>query len=131
MKTTFGIRGLVLPALLALNFATPALSYAGRDYVKPTANTHQALPATATVTPTVQWTKCSLDNLDQVFQKKAQQVIAEILSGEDRSKPETLRGDYQGLMSRRINKKDRLVYSYDQASKKLEIHECGGHYKFS
>lgn len=131
MKTTFRIRGLLLPALLALNFATSSLGYAGRDHFKPTnPNTHQSLSMVPAVTRSVVWNNCSLDDLDSRSHKKAQEMIDQIITGEDRSKPETLQGDLEGLMSRRITKKDRLVYSFDQKDKKLEIYGCGSHYKF-
>lgn len=41
-------------------------------------------------------------------------------------KPEPLKGDLAGLWSRRINEKDRLVYSLNGDT--LTIYQCKGHY---
>lgn len=41
-------------------------------------------------------------------------------------KPEPLKGDLHGKWSRRINDKDRLVYSFDNG--KLTVYQCKGHY---
>ena len=41
-------------------------------------------------------------------------------------KPEPLRGDLSGFWSRRIDEKNRLVYSFSSAF--LEIASCKGHY---
>ncbi len=41
-------------------------------------------------------------------------------------KPEPLRHSLSGLWSRRISQKDRLVYSFDEAS--IYIFAIGGHY---
>lgn len=45
-------------------------------------------------------------------------------------KPEPLRGDLQGWWSRRINRKDRLVYRVlgKGADQTLEIIQCRSHY---
>jgi toxin YoeB len=45
-------------------------------------------------------------------------------------KPEPLRGELSGLWSRRINRKDRLVYRVagKQPDQQLEIVQCRGHY---
>ncbi|MCD7709138.1 MAG: Txe/YoeB family addiction module toxin, partial [Clostridiales bacterium] len=42
-------------------------------------------------------------------------------------KPEALKGDLQGLYSRRINEKDRLVYRVTKDNV-VEIVSCKGHY---
>ncbi len=41
-------------------------------------------------------------------------------------KPEPLKNDKNGLWSRRINEKDRLVYSVNDDS--IIIYQCKGHY---
>lgn len=41
-------------------------------------------------------------------------------------KPEPLKGNLAGLWSRRINEKDRLVYS--QTGDTFTIYQCKGHY---
>lgn len=46
-------------------------------------------------------------------------------SGE--GKPEPLKGRFKGLWSRRINEKDRLVYSLNDNS--VTILQCKGHYQ--
>ena len=40
--------------------------------------------------------------------------------------PEPLRGNFQGTFSRRINEKDRLVYSIE--NDRIYISHCKGHY---
>ncbi|MFH1513214.1 MAG: Txe/YoeB family addiction module toxin [Bacillota bacterium] len=42
-------------------------------------------------------------------------------------KPEPLRGNFTGLWSRRINQKDRLVYSVEEET--IVIYQCRGHYR--
>jgi len=41
-------------------------------------------------------------------------------------KPEELRGKLSGKWSRRINEKDRIVYSVNEES--ITIYQCKGHY---
>lgn len=41
-------------------------------------------------------------------------------------KPEKLKGNFSGKISRRINRKDRLVYYIDRNS--IVIERCQGHY---
>jgi toxin YoeB len=41
-------------------------------------------------------------------------------------KPEPLKGDLNGKWSRRINDKDRLVYSYENDV--VIVYQCKGHY---
>ncbi len=41
-------------------------------------------------------------------------------------KPEPLKENMAGKWSRRINEKDRLVYSYE--SDKITVYQCKGHY---
>ena len=41
-------------------------------------------------------------------------------------KPEPLKGDFSGLWSRRINEKDRLVYSV--SGDVITVYQCKGHY---
>jgi toxin YoeB len=41
-------------------------------------------------------------------------------------KPEPLKGDLSGKWSRRINDKDRLVYSYENDV--VIVYQCKGHY---
>ena len=45
---------------------------------------------------------------------------------EGEGKPEPLRGDMSGKWSRRINEKDRLVYSFEEDC--LTVYQCRGHY---
>lgn len=41
-------------------------------------------------------------------------------------KPEPLKGNHVGKWSRRINEKDRLVYSVEEET--ITIYQCRGHY---
>ncbi|CAA7197435.1 MULTISPECIES: Txe/YoeB family addiction module toxin [Chryseobacterium] len=43
-------------------------------------------------------------------------------------KPEQLKGDYSGYWSRRINKKDRLIYRIDEKSIIVFVLSVKGHY---
>lgn len=64
---------------------------------------------------------------DRKTLKKINSLLREIarepFSGE--GKPEPLKGE-EGKWSRRINEKDRLVYSY--SSDIITIYQCRGHY---
>ncbi|MBR1439481.1 MAG: Txe/YoeB family addiction module toxin [Synergistaceae bacterium] len=68
----------------------------------------------------------------QVQDRRTLKKINSLLSSairnpyEGEGKPEPLKGDKTGKWSRRINDKDRLVYSYD--SGQLTIYQCRGHY---
>ncbi len=65
---------------------------------------------------------------DKKTLKKINTLIKEIqrtpFKGE--GKPEPLRGDLDGMWSRRINDKDRLVYRYENDT--VIILQCRGHY---
>ena len=68
----------------------------------------------------------------QVQDRKTLKKINSLLSSairnpyEGEGRPEPLKGDKSGKWSRKINDKDRLVYSYD--SGRLTIYQCRGYY---
>jgi toxin YoeB len=65
---------------------------------------------------------------DRKTLKKINQLISSICRGDDGiGKPEILRGDLSGWVSRRIDEKNRLVYRFDKQGV-LEIAQCKGHY---
>lgn len=70
----------------------------------------------------------SWQNEDKKTAKKINSLLKSIVrtpfSGE--GMPEPLRGDKSGKWSRRINDKDRLVYSV--AEKTITVYQCRGHY---
>lgn len=53
-------------------------------------------------------------------------LIEAIIRGDDSGKPEHLRGDLSGFMSRRVDREHRLVYRVMDDT--LEIVACRGHY---
>ncbi|MBQ9528515.1 MAG: Txe/YoeB family addiction module toxin [Fretibacterium sp.] len=67
----------------------------------------------------------------QVQDKKTLRKINSLLASAQRNphegegKPEPLRGE-TGKWSRRINDKDRLVYSFENG--RLTVYQCKGHY---
>lgn len=71
----------------------------------------------------VEWQK------DKVTLKRINQLLKDI----DRNgyagigKPEPLKGDLSGFWSRRIDKKNRLVYRI--VDNRIEIAQCGTHYE--
>lgn len=71
----------------------------------------------------VEWQK------DKVTLKRINQLLKDI----DRNgyagigKPEPLKGDLSGFWSRRIDKKNRLVYRI--VENRIEIAQCGTHYE--
>ena len=84
----------------------------------------------------LEWTRNSwkeyqwyIDN-DKASARKVNRLIKEMLrsgrADEDEGMPEPLRGDLSGYWSRRIGKKDRLVYRIEED--RLTIYQCGGHY---
>ncbi len=68
----------------------------------------------------------------QANDKKTLKKINSLLKAVQRSpydgegKPEPLKGDKNGKWSRRINEKDRLVYSFENGS--ITVIQCKGHY---
>jgi len=70
----------------------------------------------------------SWQNEDRKTLKRINQLLKSIqrepFSGE--GKPEPLKGEFSGLWSRRINDKDRLVYSV--CSDIVTVYQCKGHY---
>ncbi len=67
-------------------------------------------------------------NQDKKTLKKINRLIKDVLrdpfGGE--GKPEPLSGNLSGKWSRRINEKDRLVYSVEENG--ITIYQCKGHY---
>ena len=65
---------------------------------------------------------------DRKTLKRINQLLKSIqrepFSGE--GKPEPLKNDFSGLWSRRINEKDRLVYSV--SNDVITVYQCKGHY---
>jgi toxin YoeB len=63
--------------------------------------------------------------------KKFHAIIKEMLRSDDPSlgvgKPELLKYELEGLYSRRLSEKDRLIYSFDENY--IYIHAIGGHYE--
>lgn len=67
---------------------------------------------------------------DKKTLKKINQLIADIMRNGDLNdigKPEPMKGDFQGYFSRRINAKDRLVYTILKGDV-IEIYSCKDHY---
>ena len=69
----------------------------------------------------------------QMQDKKTLKRINTLLKDIDRNgpiyglgEPEILKGDLQGFFSRRINEKDRLVYTVEDG--RVVIIQCRGHY---
>ncbi len=70
-------------------------------------------------------------NQDKKTLKKINQLIADIMRNgalNGIGKPEQMKGDFQKYFSRRINEKDRLVYTILENGV-IEIYSCRGHYK--
>lgn len=47
---------------------------------------------------------------------------------EGRFMPERLKGDLSGHFSRRVNQRDRYVYSIDEEERSVYVIQCKGHY---
>lgn len=56
------------------------------------------------------------------------EIIATWPDPKGRFSPERLRGSLSGHFSRRMNRKDRYVYSIDEESRKVYVVQCMGHY---
>lgn len=67
---------------------------------------------------------------DRKMLKRANKLLEDIMRHprEGIGKPEPLRGDLSGLWSRRIDLKNRIIYSIDDAAQEVVILDCGGHY---
>ena len=67
---------------------------------------------------------------DKRLHKALCKVLKEMLRSEDLTiglgKPEPLKHNLSGLWSRRISRKDRLIYRFDEMS--IYIFAIGGHY---
>jgi toxin YoeB len=69
-------------------------------------------------------------NQDKKTLKKINQLINDIMHNgalHGIGKPEPMKGNYQGYFSRKINEKDRLVYTILKDDI-IEIYSCKGHY---
>lgn len=66
---------------------------------------------------------------DKKTARKINRLIEEIdrMGNEGTGKPEPLVGDLSGYWSRRINERDRLIYSFDNDT--IYILSCRYHYK--
>lgn len=69
---------------------------------------------------------------DKKVLKKINKLLADIqrngpLAGE--GKPEALKGNLSGYYSRRINEKDRLIYTILEDDI-VELYSCRGHYEY-
>ncbi|EIK85674.1 Txe/YoeB family addiction module toxin [Gardnerella greenwoodii] len=65
---------------------------------------------------------------DNKTRKKLNNIIKEIMRNpiDGKGKPEPLKGNYSGYWSRRVNDKDRIVYSFTDEA--IIIYACRGHY---
>lgn len=66
---------------------------------------------------------------NQVLHKKVVKMLVSMQRGNPMDgigKPESLKGDYFGLWSRRLTAKDRLIYRFDDRI--IYIFAIGGHY---
>ena len=59
--------------------------------------------------------------------KKINELILDIKKSGDKGSPKALHGLYKGCFSRRIDLKNRLVYTFDDKNE-LVIMQCTGHY---
>lgn len=67
---------------------------------------------------------------DAVMHKSLRKLIQELLRADPTTgsgKPEALKHNLSGLWSRRINLKDRLIYTFDDH--RIHIIAIGGHYE--
>lgn len=67
---------------------------------------------------------------DKLVLKKLEKLLHELLEHPytGTGKPEKLKHELQGLFSRRINKKHRLVYSVDDETKTISVLSAAQHY---
>ena len=66
---------------------------------------------------------------DKVLHKNLCKILQEMQRGNPSKglgKPESLKHNLSGFWSRRISKKDRLIYKFDQNS--IHVFAIGGHY---
>lgn len=72
----------------------------------------------------------AMRNKDKRLHNAARKVIKELIRCEDPTvglgKPEPLKHNLTGFWSRRISKKDRIIYKFDDSS--IYIFAIGGHY---
>jgi len=70
---------------------------------------------------------------DRKLHDAARKIIRELIRSEDPTvgtgKPEPLRHNLSGLWSRRISRRDRIIYTFDDTS--IYIFALGGHYEDS
>jgi len=68
---------------------------------------------------------------DKVSYNKAVKLLSELIEHPKTGagNPEQLKHELSGKWSRRINKKDRLIYSIDDNEKSVKIYSFKGHYK--
>lgn len=68
---------------------------------------------------------------DKKLHNAARKIIKELIRNDDPSvglgKPEPLRHNLSGFWSRRLSRKDRIVYKFDDSA--IYIFALGGHYK--
>lgn len=80
---------------------------------------------------TVVFSRPDLEDEIPAEQKKKFDVLLEELKRDPRrgrGKPETLTGNLQGHMSRKLNKEHRLVYTIDEENRTVTIMSVHGHY---
>jgi toxin YoeB len=67
---------------------------------------------------------------DKASIKKIDKIMIELSEHPDKGvgQPEQLKHDLHGFWSRRINHKDRLIYSVDKRNYLVEIYSAKGHY---
>ncbi len=72
----------------------------------------------------------SLRDKDKLLHKSLCKLLKELIRSEDPTiglgKPEPLKHNLSGLWSRRISRKDRLIYKFDQNY--VFVFAIGGHY---
>ncbi len=72
----------------------------------------------------------SLRDKDKLLHKSLCKLLKELIRSEDPTiglgKPEPLKHNLSGLWSRRISRKDRLIYKFDQNY--VYVFAIGGHY---
>lgn len=67
---------------------------------------------------------------DKSVRKKIEKIFNELIEHPKAGagKPEVLKGDLSGYWSRRLNKKDRLIYKIDESVAIVYILSLRGHY---
>ena len=72
----------------------------------------------------------SLRDKDKLLHKSLCKLLKELIRSEDPTiglgKPEPLKHNLSGLWSRRVSRKDRLIYKFDQNY--VYVFAIGGHY---